>query len=178
MEEMWQFPCCLSAIDGCHIPLKCPPGGLESCKEYHNFKNFYSIVLMALVDSHYRFVWGSCGYPGNSYDSIIFKSTELWSNIASGNVLPSIGKKIAKLTVPPLIVGDSAFPIAPWLMKPYTDAVLSPKQRYFNYRLNRARMVTDCAYGQFKGRWRILLRKCESSAENVRIDMYVGLSTP
>ena len=168
MEEMWQFPCCWSAIDGCHIPLKCPPGGLESCKEYHNFKNFYSIVLMALVDSHYRFVWGSCGYPGNSHDSIIFKSTELWSNIESGNVLPSIGKKIAKQTVPPLIVGDSAFPIAPWLMKPYTDAVLSPKQRYFNYRLSRARMVTEGAYGQLKGRWRVLLRKCESSAENVR----------
>ena len=41
MEEMWQFPCCWAAIDGCHIPLKCPPGGMESCKGYHNFKNFY-----------------------------------------------------------------------------------------------------------------------------------------
>ena len=39
MEEMWQFPCCLSAIDGCHIPIKCPPGGQEASKEYHNFKN-------------------------------------------------------------------------------------------------------------------------------------------
>lgn len=38
MEEAWQFPCCWSAVDGCHIPIKCPPGGLESCKEYHNFK--------------------------------------------------------------------------------------------------------------------------------------------
>ena len=56
MEEFWQFPCCW-----CHIPLKCPPGGLEACKEYHNFKNFYSILLMGMVDSHYRFVWGSCG---------------------------------------------------------------------------------------------------------------------
>ena len=53
-------------------------------------------------------------------------------------------------------------------MKPYTDAVLSPKQRYFNYRLSRGRMVTEGAYGQLKGRWRVLLRKCESSAENVR----------
>ena len=25
MEEMWQFPCCWAAIDGCHLPLKCPP---------------------------------------------------------------------------------------------------------------------------------------------------------
>ena len=47
MEELWQFPCCWAAIDVCYIPIKCPPGGLESCKEFHNFKNFYSIVLMA-----------------------------------------------------------------------------------------------------------------------------------
>ena len=44
-------------------PNTCPPGGLEVCKEYHNFKIFYSIVLMAMVDSKYRFVWGRCGFP-------------------------------------------------------------------------------------------------------------------
>ena len=26
MEQMWQFPCCWSAIDGCPISIKCPPG--------------------------------------------------------------------------------------------------------------------------------------------------------
>ena len=78
MDEFWQFPCYWSAIDGCHIPMKCPPGGLEACKEYHNFKNFYSVVLMGMVDSHYRFVWASCGFPGNSNDAIIFKSTDIW----------------------------------------------------------------------------------------------------
>lgn len=36
MEELWQFPFSWSAIDGCHIPIKCPPGGAEACKEYHN----------------------------------------------------------------------------------------------------------------------------------------------
>ena len=66
MNNRWQFPFCWAAIDGCHIPIKCPPGGAEACKEYHNFKNFYSIVLMAMVDSSYRFIWGSCGFPGNS----------------------------------------------------------------------------------------------------------------
>ena len=28
------------AVDGCHIPIKCPPGGPGASKEYHNFKNF------------------------------------------------------------------------------------------------------------------------------------------
>ena len=133
MEEFWQFPCTWAALDGCHIPMKCPPGGLSACKEYHNFKNFYSIVLMALVDSNYRFVWGSCGFPGNSHDSVIFQSTNLWNSIQEG-MLPNVGKQVGKVNVPPLIIADSAFPLRSWLMKPYTDAVLSPPQKYFNYR--------------------------------------------
>ena len=169
MEELWQFPYCWSAVDGCHIPIKCPPGGLESCKEYHNFKNFYSIVMMALVDSKCRFIWGTCGFPGNSHDAIIFQSTQLWSDIKEGNFIPEIAANLNGVLVPPLVVGDSAFPFQPWLMKPYGNAVLTPEQRYFNYRLSRARMVTEECYGQLKGRWRILLRKCEGSKEEVRV---------
>ena len=158
MEEFWQFPCTWAASDGCHIPMKCPPGSLGACKEYHNFKNFYSIVLMALVDSNYRFIWGSCGFPGNSNDSVIFQSTNLWNSIQE-EMLPNVGKQVGKVNIPPLIIADSAFPLRTWLMKPYTDAVLSPQQKYFNYRLSRARVVTECAYGQLKGRWRVLYKK-------------------
>ncbi len=49
MDEEWQFHCAYAAIDGCHIPICCLPGGAEAAKEFHNFKNFYSIVLMAIV---------------------------------------------------------------------------------------------------------------------------------
>jgi hypothetical protein len=110
MEELWQFPCSWAALDGFHIPMKCPPGGLVACIEYHNYKNFYSIVLMALVYSNYRFVWGSCRFPGNSHDSIIFQSTNLWNSIQQG-MLPSIGKLVGKVFIPPLIIADSAFPL-------------------------------------------------------------------
>lgn len=150
MEEMWQFPYCWSAIDGCHIPIKCPPGGLESCKEYHNFKNFYSIVMMAMVDSNCRFVWGSCGFPGNSHDAIIFQSTQLWSDIKESNVIPQITKNLNGVLVPPLVIGDSAFPFQPWLMKPYGNAVLTLKQRYFNYRLSRARWLLKSVMANLK----------------------------
>ena len=98
---------------------------------------------MAMVDAHYRFIWGSCGYPGNTHDSIIFQSIDLWSKIQKGNYLTQIAKKVDSQDVPPLVVGDSAFPFASWLMKPSTNAILTEKQRYFNYRLIRARMVTE-----------------------------------
>ena len=68
MEEFWQFPCCWDAVDGYHIHIKCPPGGQEESNKYHHFKNFYSVDLMSLVDLHYRFIWGSCRFPGNWHD--------------------------------------------------------------------------------------------------------------
>lgn len=168
MDEFWQFPFSWAAVDGCHIPIKCPPGGLEACREYHNFKNFYSIVLMGLVDAKYRFIWASCGFPGNSHDSIILQSTNLWRKIQDEEEIPNIGQKVGDVCVSPLILGDSAFPHTSWLAKPYTAATLTAQQHYFNYRLSRARMVTEGAFGQLKGRWRILLRKCDSSREEVR----------
>lgn len=97
MEEIWQFPYCWTAIDGCHIPIKCPPGGLNSYKEFHNFKIFYSIVMMAMVDSKCWFIWGNCGFPGNSHDAIIFQSTQIWSGAKEGKFIPQMainGNKI------------------------------------------------------------------------------------
>ncbi len=152
MEELWQFPFSWCAVDGCHIPIKCPPGGQEACKEYHNFKNFYSVVLMSMVDAKYRFVWVSCGYPGNSHDSIILQSTSIWSSIKDGKFLPHFSQKEDGVHIPPLVLCDSPFPFDSFFLKPYRNAVLTKEQRFFNYRLRRARMVVEGAYGQLKGR--------------------------
>ena len=64
-----------------------------------------------MVDAKYRSVWGSCGYPGNSHDSIIFQSTALWVSIKDGKFLPKFTQKEEGVSIPPLILGDSAFPL-------------------------------------------------------------------
>ena len=81
--------------------------------------------------------------------------------------MPTIGKAVGDITV--LVVGDSAFLLRSWLMRPFTNAVLTSQQCYFNYRLSRARMVTEAAYGQLKGRWTVLFRKSESSRDQARL---------
>ena len=50
-------------------------------------------------------------------------------------------------------------------MKLYTGTGLSQAQRQFNYRLSRARVVVECAFGRLKGRWRSLLKRSD-----VRVD--------
>ena len=102
---------------------------------------------------------GKLRISGNSQDATILKSTKPWEELTNGENIPETGKDIGDVSVP-FILGDSAFLFKPWLMKPYTNAVLSPVQGNFNYRLmiSRARMVIECAYGQLKGSWRIVLR--------------------
>ncbi|CAB4044771.1 Hypothetical predicted protein [Paramuricea clavata] len=128
MEDIWQFPRCWAAVDGCHISIKCPDGGAKAAKEYHNFTNFHSIVLMGLVDTKYRFVWASAGIPGNTHDAMILQSTQLWKDIVEHNSIPSMSKEICNVEIGPLIVADSAFPCTTWIMKPYSNAVLSPEE--------------------------------------------------
>ena len=124
---------------------------------------------MALVDAKYRFIWASIGAPGNTHDSTLFQSTNLWQRIIKGEVLSECAVQNNNITIPPLI-GDGAFPIRTWLVKPHGDAILTEKKRYYNYRLSsRARMVSEGAFGKLKGRWRVLLKKCESQKEGVEL---------
>ena len=106
---------------------------------------------MAIVEAKYRFIWGRSGFAGNSHDCIIFQSSHLWDEIQQGTVIPNISTEVDGVHVSPFVVGDSAFPLATWEMKQYTNAIFSSEQRYFNYHLSRARMVTEGAYGQLKG---------------------------
>ena len=72
MDAEWQFPYAFSGVGSSHLPIKCPNGRQKAMKQYCNFKNVYSVVLLALVDPKYRFIWASLGAPGNTHDSTYF----------------------------------------------------------------------------------------------------------
>lgn len=51
-ESKWAFPGVIGALDGCHIPIKKP---VTDGEDYFNYKKFYSINLLGLVDDKYCF---------------------------------------------------------------------------------------------------------------------------
>ena len=102
---------------------------IETMKQYHNFKNFYSVVLRALVDAKYLFIWTALGAPGNTHVSTYFLSTHLFHEINEGKVLPEKLQFIGNTKIPPMILGDGAFPIKPWMYKPFGDSVLTEETR-------------------------------------------------
>ncbi|KAL3189882.1 hypothetical protein MRX96_020895 [Rhipicephalus microplus] len=59
----------VGALDGCHFPISPPK---EHATDYYNYKGWYSIILLALVDHRYRFRYINVGAPGRCHDSHVF----------------------------------------------------------------------------------------------------------
>ena len=54
-----------------------------------------------------------------------------------------------------VIVGDEAFPLKPYLMKPFPQAGLDDEKRVYNYRHSRARRISENLFGIIANRWRV-----------------------
>jgi len=73
-EEKWNFPHCIGAMDGKHIITQCP---INSGSEYINYKGTFSVVLMALVDANYNFLYADIGCQGRISDGGVFRNTNI-----------------------------------------------------------------------------------------------------
>ena len=154
MGTKWQFVYTFSNTDGSYTPTKYPPKGAEFMKQYHNYKNFYSSVLLALVDAQYRFIWESIGDPRNTHDSTLLQSTNLWSRVIEGKIFPAT-TLYENLHIPPIILGDGAFLMRKWLAKPNGDGVSTEEECYLKCKSSRSWMVIKGAFGRLEGRWRV-----------------------
>ncbi|XP_061188780.1 uncharacterized protein LOC133196952 [Saccostrea echinata] len=68
-KNRWNVPHACGALDGKHVAIRCPP---NSGSLYHNYKNIFSVVLLALADADYKFLWIDCGGLGSMSDAQIF----------------------------------------------------------------------------------------------------------
>lgn len=169
--DIWNLPHCVGAIDGKHVRIKAP---INSGSLYYNYKGFFSLVLMAICDARYVFSFVDIGDYGSNNDSGIFRRSSIGKSFFNKEMNLPEPQRIANSTAygltPYYLVGDDAFPLQEWLMKPYPGQGIQESQSIFNYRLSRARRVIENAFGILAARWRVFMcpiQTCAKNAENI-----------
>jgi len=113
-----------------NIQLKCPNSG----SMYYNSKHYYSIVLRGLADARYRFTAIDVGAYRKQSGGGIFRHSSLFQLLSSNNFnMPNARKlTLSDVELPFVILGDEAYPLLSYLMRPYSRRQLTESRRLFN----------------------------------------------
>lgn len=162
-QDRWQFVNCGGSMDGQHIRILPPP---KSGLTYYNYKNFNSIVLMALVNSNYEFIHVDVGKNGRLSDGGVFEYTEFGRKLLAKKLnLLDTNASVNNMNY--VFIGDEAFSLEEHFLKPYGQKDLNSEKRIFNYRLSRARNVVENAFGIISSRFRILYTPINMQPKNI-----------
>ncbi|XP_046688968.1 protein ANTAGONIST OF LIKE HETEROCHROMATIN PROTEIN 1-like [Homalodisca vitripennis] len=154
-EKLTNFPNCVGAIDGKHVPIQCPP---SSGSLYYNFRKYFSLVLFAVSDAQCNFTAIDVGAYGREGDSTIFKNSNFYKRLNAGQLNLPTEKPLSPEgpTVPFVFLGDEAFGLTTRVMRPYPQKKLTKERSVYNYRHCRARRTVECAFGIMSNKWRVM----------------------
>lgn len=169
-HHRWNFPNCLGSIDGKHVVIQAPN---NSGSLFYNYKGTLSIVLLEVVDAKYCFRIIDVGSYGKTSDGGTLANSPFGIGLRNGTLgLPEDTLLPGEEHLGPqphIFVADEAFPLRRDLMRPFPGTNLpSSRHRVFNYRLSRARLTVENAFGILAAQWRIYRRVIGVSPTNAK----------
>ena len=109
--DLWNYPLAVGSPDGKHSALVNPP---NSGPMFYKYKDFPSIVHMALSDADSCFLLVDCGQYGRVCDAGVFQNSVIY-HLLEGNQLIILNGyfkiKTSDEQIPFMIVRDEAFPL-------------------------------------------------------------------
>nr|XP_034328367.1 putative nuclease HARBI1 [Crassostrea gigas] len=132
------FPNVVGAIDGTLIPIMGMTGDDE-----HVFvcrKGFHAINMQGIVTADLRFTNIVCKYGGAKHEAYILANS-------------SIPEIMDQLPGGGWLLGDSGYPLRPWLMTPFLTPQAGQQEKY-NASHIKTRNCVERAFGVLKSRFR------------------------
>lgn len=129
-QEKWNFPNCIGALDGKNVVIQAPP---NNGSMFFNYKKTFSVVLLALVDAHCNFIEVDVGAYVKSSAGGVFSKSSLGKSLEEGrlNIPASCTLPNTNVEIPYVIVGDKAFPLKTYLMRPYPEDNLDERKHHY-----------------------------------------------
>ncbi|XP_040263592.1 protein ANTAGONIST OF LIKE HETEROCHROMATIN PROTEIN 1-like [Bufo bufo] len=153
-QSVANFPNCIGAVDCKHLRVRQPP---HSGSRHINYRKYFSVVLMAVADSTYKFVGIAVGAYGSTEDSRVLLKSELGRQVLQDQVTLLPPQPLPGTTDPApfVMVSDEAFPLMTNLLRPYPRRRLDARKRVFNMRLSQARCFVEGTFGMLSSKWRV-----------------------
>lgn len=162
----WNFPMCIGALDGKRILIQKP---INSGSGFYDYKGHFSVIMMALVDADCKFLYVDVGSCGRASDGSVWDRCTLRQavesdilNIPKPQTIPFTG-----MECPYVFVGDDAFPLKKYLMKPYPGRGGTEESVIYNYRLSRARRTSENAFGIMTARFQVFKQPLRIAPKHV-----------
>jgi len=122
---------------------------------------------LALVDVNYKFVIIDVGGYGKSSGGGLFARSTLGKSLEANtlNIPYSKPPPKSEKPLPFARVGDEAFPLKKYLLRPYpgVSARNDESKQIYNYRLSRARLVVENAFGILIQKFRLFYGQIQLS---------------
>ena len=111
---------------------------------------------MAIAGPEYECLYADVGSNGRVNDSGIWNKTSLLQGIQDGSVKFPNDKKLPNGEITRYVfLGDDAFALKRFMMKPFPQQGLTGERRIYDYRHSRARRMSENLFGILANRWRI-----------------------
>jgi hypothetical protein len=115
-------------------------------------------LLQGLADARNRFIAIDVGAYEKRSDGGIFHHSSLYQLLNSNNFNMPNAKKLplSDVELVFVILGDEAYLLLSYLMRPNPRRQLSESPSLFNYHLSRCRRVVESVFGILAGKWRYM----------------------
>ena len=123
----------------------------ETCSHQGTSKGWFSVLQLQALP----FLHVDVGAPDAGSNGGVFAGMELKECFEDGSIglPPPCPLPGGDTDVGYYMVGDDAFPLRPWLMKPLPQQHTNNEQRIYNYRISRAHRVVENAFGILTARY-------------------------
>ncbi|XP_002518741.2 protein ANTAGONIST OF LIKE HETEROCHROMATIN PROTEIN 1 [Ricinus communis] len=115
------------------------------------------IAAQIVVDSSSRILSIVAGFRGEKGNSRMLKSTTLYKDIEGGRVLNSSPEIVNGVAINRYLIGGGRYPLLPWLMVPFLDALPGSCEEKFNKANDLMRVSSLRAIASLKN-WGVLSR--------------------
>ena len=122
-----------------------------------------------MCDANYCFTLLDIGDYGRHSDGGVFSHLNFGQAMGAGTLSLSPPEVLPGQSVafPYVFVGDAAFPLRKYMLRPYPGHFLEEGRQIFNYRLSRARRIIENAFGILASRFRVFHRPIIANPDKV-----------